>query len=150
MTYVIFIILTITAFVFFFVLLNQTCVEKMTNKIKLLGDLSTKYQKCEQDINNLSTGILNPPPLNPGATDRFAFGSMYKSVQEIEECKLKSKMADDYILEVKKLMKSCDDTRKEKIQELRNVIEKNGKMSNKEFDKLLKEKFFISKIKKKN
>ena len=107
---------------------SRECLDKLAARRSIISDLQTRHSKCRFDIINLQTGINNPPPPPPLS---------YYGVRETEKC-------DDKLAEMKTMIKrldtemaQCDDVRKDKIIELRKVIEKHGKITDAEFKLVL-------------
>jgi|PlaIllAssembly_1097288.scaffolds.fasta_scaffold00414_5 hypothetical protein len=117
-----------TTLVLFMFWQNQKCKE-VNKKFAILGDVETKYLKCLEDVKNLTTGIENPPPLNI---------SPLRLAPSLNGCQANLAEIEKSIIAGKVNLNNCDATRKEKIKELRKMIELNGKISDTEFNKILK------------
>jgi hypothetical protein len=130
MIYVIFVVLIISITLGFFMFWqNQKCKEEMNKKLAILGDVETKYLKCLEDVKNITTGIENPPPLNL---------SPLRLPPRLNGCQANLAEIEKNIIASKLSLNKCDATRKDKIKELRKVIEKNGEITDTELNEILK------------
>jgi hypothetical protein len=106
---------------------NLACLEKLKSKNLIKGNLETKHLKCSVDIDNLNKGIKNPPPKQK---QTFARSDM--------DCETQIKNINNDIADKKLIMKYCNAVRKNKIRELRRVVEKESKISDEEFKEILR------------